>query len=258
MERVRELSVPGFSFVHLYDEVTSTMDVARERAASLGRGCGSVCALVQSEGRGRQGRRWASAADALMMTALFPTTEPVAALSGYSLVVGLALVDAFERFGAKLQLKWPNDLVVVKGDALHKVGGILIEVQDLADRRVVLVGVGINLRSVPGDVPNASSIEDISGEVVGIEEALSAASQQLRVAHDLFVSLGGFARFRERWEEASCFEMGRTEISIDLGARTESGVYAGVDERGSLLLTHGEGVTAYHSGHIAALKGLRR
>lgn len=257
MQRVRELSVPGFSFVRLYDEVTSTMDVAREQAASLMTGCGSVCALVQSDGRGRQGRKWTSAADALMMTALFPTTEPVASLSGYSLVVGLALVDAFEHFGAKLRLKWPNDLVVVKGDALQKVGGILIEVQDLGDRRVVLVGVGINLRSVPADVPHASSIEDISGRVVGIEEALSAASLQLRVAHELFISLGGFARFRDRWEEASCFERGRTEISIDLGSRNESGTYAGVDDRGSLLLTHGEVVTPYHSGHISALSRLR-
>jgi len=257
VEKIRELAVSGFAFVHLYDEVTSTMDVARERAVSLGGDCGSVCALVQSEGRGRQGRRWTSTADALMMTALFPTTEPVASLSGYSLVVGLALVDAFEPFGAHLKLKWPNDLVVVRGGALHKVGGILIEVQDLGERRVVLVGVGVNLRSVPGDVPHASSIEDISGKVIGVEEALRLASQHLKVGHDLFVSLGGFARFRDRWEAASCFERGSTEVSIDLGARTESGVYAGVDDRGSLLLARGEVVTPYHSGHIAGVKGLR-
>jgi BirA family biotin operon repressor/biotin-[acetyl-CoA-carboxylase] ligase len=192
-----------------------------------------------------------------MMTALFPTTLPVAALSGYSLVVGLALVDAFEAFGASLRLKWPNDLVVVRDDTIQKVGGVLIEVQDLGEKRVVLVGVGINLGSVPGDVPNASSIEDISGRLLSIEEALGAACHQLRVAHDLFVSLAGFSRFMARWEGASCFDKGRTEITIDLGERTVSGRFAGIDERGSLLLADGDVVTPYHSGHLLHLKNLR-
>lgn len=257
MRRSRELSISGFSFVHLYDEVTSTMDVARGEIPSLLGGNGAVCAIKQSEGRGRQGRRWSSPKDALMMTALFSTPQPISALSGYSLVVGLALVDAFEAFGAKLRLKWPNDLVIVDGDSIKKVGGVLIEVQDLIDVRVVLVGVGINLTSVPADVPNATSIEDISGNVVSIDQALSAACQHLRVAHELFVSLGGFSRFQSRWEEASCFSKGQTTISIDLGERTVSGTFAGVDQQGALLLANEGTVTPYHSGHLVSLSNLQ-
>lgn len=255
---VQELSLPGYSFARVYDEVTSTMDLAREAIVGLGSEAGVICARVQSRGRGRQGRTWSSTSGALMMTALFPTTLPISELSGYSLVVGLALVDSFEVCSARLQLKWPNDLVIVRDDTLRKVGGILIEVQDLGDRRVILVGVGINISGTPDDVAHASSIEEISSRALSLEEALGMSCEKLRIAHDLFVSLGGFSRFRERWEQVSCFERDRTEVALDLGERQISGVYRGVDERGALLLANAEGVNAYHSGHLLNYSGLRR
>ncbi|MEY4667356.1 MAG: hypothetical protein RL518_55 [Pseudomonadota bacterium] len=254
---MRELSLPGFTFARIYEEVTSTMDVARDLIPSLEDGAGVVCALSQSAGRGRQGRKWSSTEGAMMATFLFQTSQPVTSLSGYSLVVGLGLVDAFERFGARLQLKWPNDLVVVRDDSLRKVGGILIEVQDLGTTRVILVGVGVNLARTPEDVAHAISIEEISGGLVSVAEAITAVSEQLRVAHELFVSFDGFPRFKARWEGAACFTNGGTEISLDLGEREVTGIYGGVDERGALLLRI-DGVShAFHSGHLLWARHLR-
>lgn len=253
----RELSLPGYSFARVYDEVTSTMDVARESISQLGDGAGVVCALSQSAGRGRQGRSWSSTRGAMMATFLFQTTLPVAALSGYSLVVGLALADAFEELGAALRLKWPNDLVVVRNDTLMKIGGILIEVQDLKDKRVVLVGVGVNLSQAPDSVANALSIEDICGQVMSVDDALALTSKHLRTAHELFSGLGGFAKFKRRWEDASCFAPGETEITLDLGDRHVSGRFAGIDESGSLLLAVSGEVKSFHSGHLLACRNLR-
>jgi BirA family biotin operon repressor/biotin-[acetyl-CoA-carboxylase] ligase len=253
----KELTISGYTIARIEDEVSSTMDVAREAIPSLGAGAGVVCALSQSAGRGRQGRRWSSTQGAMMATFLFQTSAPIASLSGYSLVVGLGLVDAFERFGAQLQLKWPNDLVIVRNGELKKIGGILIEVQDLGDKRVVLVGVGVNLARVPDDVPHAASIEEISGRLLSVEDSLVAVAEQLRIAHELFVSLGGFARFRERWEAAACFAKGETEITLDLGAREASGAYRGVDERGSLVLHVSGAEEAFHSGHLVAIRNPR-
>lgn len=253
----QELSIPGFTFARIHDEVTSTMDVARDLIPALKDGAGVVCALSQSAGRGRQGRKWSSTHGAMMATFLFQTSQPLASLSGYSLVVGLGLVDAFERFGASLQLKWPNDLVVVRDDSLRKVGGILIEVQDLGATRVILVGVGVNLARIPDDVAHAMSIEEISGKIVSVSDALTAVSEQLRLAHELFVSFDGFPRFQRRWEETSCFMTGETEITLDLGERQVVGIYAGIDERGSLLLKVDDIVQPFHSGHLLAIRGLR-
>lgn len=253
----KELVIPGFTFARIEDEVSSTMDVARAAIADIGSGAGVVCALSQSAGRGRQGRRWSSTHGAMMATFLFQTTAPLSSLSGYSLVVGLGLVDAFERYGARLQLKWPNDLVIVKTGELKKLGGILIEVQDLGGKRVVLVGVGVNLARVPDDVPHATSIEEISGRRLSVEDSLVAVAEQLRIAHELFVSLGGFARFRERWESEACFAKGETEITLDLGERAVTGMYSGVDERGSLLLYVSGAPEAFHSGHLMTIRNPR-
>jgi biotin-[acetyl-CoA-carboxylase] ligase BirA-like protein len=254
---IQELSIPGFSFAQIHDEVTSTMDVARDRIPTLTDGAGVVCALSQSAGRGRQGRTWSSTHGAMMATFLFQTSQPVSSLIGYSLVVGLGLVDAFERFGARLQLKWPNDLVVVRDDAIRKAGGILIEVQDLGASRVILVGVGVNLARTPQDVAHATSIEEISGTLITVPDALTAVSEHLRVAHELFVSFDGFPRFQQRWEEAACFIKGETEISLDLGERGVAGSYAGIDERGSLLLRVDGVAQSFHSGHLVQLRYLR-
>jgi biotin-[acetyl-CoA-carboxylase] ligase BirA-like protein len=254
---MQELSIPGFTFARIYGEVTSTMDVAREMIPLLEDGAGVVCALSQSAGRGRQGRKWSSTHGAMMATFLFQTSQPLASLSGYSLVVGLGLVDAFERFGARLQLKWPNDLVVVRNDSIRKVGGILIEVQDLGATRVILVGVGVNLARAPEDVAHAMSIEDIAGSLVSVPDALTAVSEKLRLAHELFVSFDGFPRFKGRWEGAACFVKGETEITLDLGERQVAGTYAGIDERGSLQLSVDNAVHAFHSGHLLELWNLR-
>ena len=254
----QKLFIPGFTYAEIHDEVTSTMDVARDLIPSLKDGAGVVCALSQSAGRGRQGRKWSSTHGAMMATFLFQTSQPLASLSGYSLVVGLGLVDAFERFGARLQLKWPNDLVVVRDDSIRKVGGILIEVQDLGATRVILVGVGVNLARTPDDVAHAMSIEELSGTVVPVPEALTAVSEQLRVAHELFVSFDGFPRFQHRWEDAACFVKGETEITLDLGERQVAGVYAGIDERGSLLLNVAGALQTVHSGHLLTCRGLRQ
>lgn len=253
----QELSIPGFTFARIHDEVASTMDVARDLIPALKDGAGVVCALSQSAGRGRQGRKWSSTHGAMMATFLFQTSQPLASLSGYSLVVGLGLVDACERFGASLQLKWPNDLVVVCDDSFRKIGGILIEVQDLGATRVILVGVGVNLARAPEDVAHAMSIEEMSGKVVSVSDALTVVSEQLRLAHELFVSFGGFPRFQHRWEEAACFSRGETEITLDLGERQVAGIYAGIDERGSLLLNVDGVVQPFHSGHLLGMRGLR-
>jgi biotin-[acetyl-CoA-carboxylase] ligase BirA-like protein len=253
----QKLSIPGFTFAEIHDEVTSTMDLARDMIPALRDGAGVVCALSQSAGRGRQGRKWSSTSGAMMATFLFQTSQPLASLSGYSLLVGLGLVDAFERFGSRLQLKWPNDLVVVRDDSIRKVGGILIEVQDLGETRVILVGVGVNLVRTPEDVAHAMSIEEIAGSRVTVPDALTAVSEQLRLAHELFVSFDGFPRFQARWEDASCFMKGETEITLDLGGRQVAGIYAGIDERGSLMLTVDGGLQSFHSGHLLGCRRLR-
>ena len=253
----KSLSFSGYAFARDYDEVSSTMDVARESIPSLDGGHGVVASVRQTAGRGRQGRAWSSPEGALMVTFLFSTALPVHAFGGYSLAVGVALTRAFARYGAAVQLKWPNDLVTVRDDRIQKIGGILIEVQDVGATRVLLVGIGINLTSAPDEVEAAAALESVCAEnVPHREEALAYIAGALSESHATFEQ-AGFAKFRAPWEQASAYEKGRTELIVEIGERTLSGIYDGVNDSGALLLMVNGRREVVHSGHTVSARSLR-
>ncbi len=113
------------------------------------------CALEQTAGRGRLGRRWyAAPGSAFLFSVALPLareTPPV----GVTLAVGLALAERLqcltEALGVVLgpdawQLKWPNDVLLATPAGRAKLGGVLAELAvDRRGRRSLVVGVGLNL-----------------------------------------------------------------------------------------------------------------
>ena len=125
----------------------STQDELRELVRSGAAEWSWVQAGLQTDGRGRRGRRWiAPEGSALMISILLRSRRPVAELPGLSLLGGLAVCAAAERFGAHARLRWPND--VVCGD--RKLAGVLPE---LADDGAVLLGCGINASMTEQQLP---------------------------------------------------------------------------------------------------------
>ena len=104
-----------------------------------------VLADRQTEGRGRQGNRWESAAGAgLWMSACLPSPSGVAP----GLILQRAMAAAaqvLDPAGLTLGLKWPNDLVAWKEGRLVKLGGILGE--QIGGR--LILGLGVNLTEAP-------------------------------------------------------------------------------------------------------------
>ena len=252
-----DLAIPGFTLARMYEEVSSTMDVARQCMTELRGGHGLVCARRQSAGRGRQGREWRSSDGALMFTLLLHAEVPVSHFSGYSLVVGVGLIEALRELGAHLQLKWPNDLVVVERGRIEKIGGVLIEVQEAGDRRIMLVGVGLNLSSAPQDLPVASSLKEKAGRDFNSEQVLPLVAAHLKTTHERFIKSEGFVAFKDSWESCSCFEPGVTELTIDLGEHRAKGIYQGLDPSGAVLLRDGVENRTVPSGHVVSLLNLR-
>lgn len=107
-----------------------------------------VLADQQTQGRGRQGNRWESAAGAgLWMSAALPSPAGVA--PGVVLQRAMsAAAQVLDPEGRTLGLKWPNDLVAWRGDRLVKAGGILGE--QVGGR--LILGLGVNLTEAP-DLP---------------------------------------------------------------------------------------------------------
>ncbi|MDP1830613.1 MAG: biotin--[acetyl-CoA-carboxylase] ligase [Geothrix sp.] len=119
-----------------------------------------VLADSQTEGRGRQGHRWESAAGAgLWMSAALPAPAGVAP----GLVLQRAMAAAarvLDPEGRVLGLKWPNDLVAWKDGHLVKLGGILGE--QIGGR--LILGLGVNLTAtphIPGRAIPPASLKDL-------------------------------------------------------------------------------------------------
>lgn len=146
--------LPGGFVLHAFDRVESTNDEAK-RLAEAGAASGQVVvAAEQTRGRGRYGRPWSSPPGNLYASVLLRLSRPVAQTAQISLVAGLALAEAIERFGpadCELTLKWPNDVLLGRA----KTAGLLLESGGGPGRGRpwLVVGSGVNIVSFPEDVP---------------------------------------------------------------------------------------------------------
>lgn len=206
--------------------VTSTLDVAHELAQAGSPSGTLVLAEEQTEGRGRQGRRWVSPPGGGVWLTMLLTPPAMPTIGVLALRAGLAAAEALSEAARELapRLKWPNDVVV----AGRKAGGILCEARWSADAPLwVAVGVGLN---VAGPVPvelrgTAIALADIAPAISRLS-ILSALVPRLRALEALPPTLSGAeqARFLERaWWPAG------------------DGTVAGLAPDGALLLEHSDG-----------------
>ena len=107
-----------------------------------------LAAEEQTAGRGRLGRSWVSPPRAALTFSLLvrPDTVPAARRGWLPLLAGVSVASAVRAVtGVDARLKWPNDVLV--GPA--KLGGILAE----AIGDAVVVGIGLNVSTEPGELP---------------------------------------------------------------------------------------------------------
>lgn len=244
LQRELQSIVPGL-VVRAVAEVDSTNTRLVDRARA---GEPSPCLLVatrQHAGRGRQGRRWQSRAGASLTFSLAVALAP-RTWSGLSLAVGVALADALDppRAGSppRLGLKWPNDVLVVDALGHRKVGGILIETVAVAEQRVAVIGVGLNLAapaSVALDSAVAASTETPAtgyGWLGELDPACDGRSVLARVAPRLARTVvaferEGFAPLRARYAARDL--LAGMAVTTTLHA-VPGGIAEGVDDDGVL------------------------
>ena len=252
-ERV-EAGLAGTQFaeqvVHL-PSVGSTNVLAMEAAAG-GRRAGVWVADEQTAGRGRGGHGWHSAAgEGLYVSTLMTPALPMRVALWISLATGLAAKAAIrETTGMEADIRWPNDLLL-NG---RKCGGILVEtaVQTVTGEteamlRYAVIGIGINLNheSFPAELESvATSLRREAGARVSRDRFLIALLRHLDVEIGRLVaeSMGTESRpgVLERFAAASTWVNGkRVSVGEDGGY---TGVTAGLDDRGFLLVNGDDGV----------------
>lgn len=212
-------------------EVDSTSDELRRRAAEApGEGL-VVTAAVQTKGRGRRGRSWASPGGGnLYLSVRLSQAKTLADSAQMSFVAAIALGDALAEAAPHLavRFKWPNDLLV---DG-RKVSGILLE----TDGPWVLLGMGVNLAFAPpaegATFPPTSLAAE--GAEVSRQALLPALCRHLHEVLRLWRSQG-FGVIRRLWL-ARARGLGETVVARMQSGEELSGTFADLDADGALVM----------------------
>jgi len=159
--------------IRYFNEVSSTMDIARELAAE---GCPDftvAVADIQTKGRGRLTRKWVSSEGGLYFTIVLRPEIPPALSYRLNFAASLTLARILRSmFHIDAKVKWPNDILVNE----KKISGMLSEMNAEAERVLfVNIGIGINVNNDPGkEEPMASSLKKILGKDISKKEILFA------------------------------------------------------------------------------------
>jgi BirA family biotin operon repressor/biotin-[acetyl-CoA-carboxylase] ligase len=255
-EIVRELGEDAGRFdIEVVPQAASSNTLLLQRAA-LGAPGGSVVAVeLQSAGRGRLGRAWHSGlGNALTFSLLWRFDCGLNALSGLSLAVGVAILRALDKAGARgAGLKWPNDIVCAQG----KLGGVLIEAQgDMLGPSAVVIGIGLNcLLPEPLaqriDQP-ACALDELCAELPERNRLLALLLGELATVLGQFGE-GGFAPLRDEWERRHIHRDQPVELHLADGS-VVAGIARGVGDGGELRLETAQGMRSFNSGEV----GVRR
>jgi len=230
-----------------FDEIDSTNEEARRRAASGETRPLWIIAKRQSAGRGRRSREWQSLPGNLFATLLLRPDKPAAECAQLSVLAALAVSDMLAGFAprAALALKWPND-VLAEG---RKIAGILLESESRAGGTAWLaVGIGINLTSFPEDTEfPAISLAALGVAPPAPKDALLDLAAAFAKWYEVWRA-AGFAPIREAWL-ARASGLG-SRIRVRLAREELTGVFLGVDDSGALLLGVNGGTRAIAAGEV--------
>jgi BirA family biotin operon repressor/biotin-[acetyl-CoA-carboxylase] ligase len=236
-----------------FPTIGSTNDVAANLAAAPGAEGTVVGAEAQTAGRGRRGRTWFSppASGLYVSVVLAPgraRTAPQRAQTLTTLAAGLALVEGVERItGFAADIKWPNDLVVGR----RKLAGILAE--GISDE-VVVLGYGINVGAAafpPELGDRATSLESELGRPVDRAALFAETLSALAARYDDLLT-GRFDAILDGWRARAPRSRG-ARVSWETPSGQRTGITAGIDAEGALLVQVGERLERIVGGEVTWL-----
>ncbi len=158
------IDLTGLKLIREHIEL-DTVDSTNTYALNAARPGLLVTARSQTEGRGRQGRRWFSPPTGnIYMTLTLPAPDP-----RLCLVAGAAVRETLAGLlgGVEVRIKWPNDILILG----RKVCGILCE----ARGGVAALGIGVNVNQSewPAELTDsATSLKLVSLRALPLDDVL--------------------------------------------------------------------------------------
>ncbi len=250
----------------LHDQIDSTNGYLTALTYAHPEKTGVVClAEQQTAGRGRRGRQWVSPFGCnIYCSLLWRFSEGPASLSGLSLAIGVAVIEALKLHGIQeVGLKWPNDIYWRQ----KKLGGILVEVSGETDGPCsAVIGLGLNLFV---DTEAATAIEQDWVDIEQIQkyyhqqQSGTAKAQPTLSRQQLLATLlekliavshhytqQSFAQYCDAWRQYDCMQ--GLQVSLFMGNNQIEGTVVGINDEGLLLLQTETGkVQSFASGEVS-------
>lgn len=231
---------PGMTIgrdIRVFQETTSTNDVADKLGRDGVKQGVVVFAESQTKGRGRLGRAWVSApGKGLWFSVLLRPPLPPQAATQMTVASATAMCRALRQVsGVRAEIKWPNDILVNE----RKLCGILTEMTAELDKiNYIVLGIGVNVNFAAADFPAelrriATSLAIETGHNIRRSEVATAILRELDADYGR-VCRGRFEEVADEWE-ANCTTIGRN-VEIACGNRVIHGRAESLDPEGALLV----------------------
>lgn len=241
--------IDGQAPVETFDDIDSTLSEARRRAERGEFGPVWLIARVQSAGRGRRGRSWASLDGNLLATYLFATHRSPSEIALLGFAAGVAIAEALEVEvgGGRVTLKWPND-VLIDG---AKAAGILLDSGAQSGAAWAALAFGVNLAAAPENLDQATiSLRQVLPPDVLAPQPLDFLATLRPRLETLSAQLDnhGFEPLRQSWLQRA-HGLGRN-ARVAQGEQMLEGRLVGLSPRGELELDTSDGRRLIAAGDV--------
>lgn len=237
--------------IEVLEKINSTNDYLKNKS-----NVDFVLCEIQTQGRGRFNRVWHSPfAQNIYFSMRYTFEKDLSALSGLSLVVSLAVCRAISDKAFCSEVKWPNDILINK----KKLAGILIDVQAESNgfcNAIIGIGINVNMQSASSTKIN-QAWTSLQNETENYADRNLIAATLIDTLRDYLFrfSENGFGIFLEEWKTKDALR--NHSIELIQGHKKFSGVYAGIDKNGCLLLkVDDNSVRAFSSGDVTSIPRL--
>jgi BirA family biotin operon repressor/biotin-[acetyl-CoA-carboxylase] ligase len=176
---------------------------------------------------------------------------PASRLPLLPLAAGLAAAEAIRTVSRlTIDLRWPNDLLI----GARKAGGILVESKtEAAEVAHTVVGIGINVHQrefASGLSTPATSLDLEAGRRISRQALIAALLKSLERETLALLHPAASGTIPMRIAQASTWVRGR-HVEVH-GPQVCSGITAGLDEHGFLLVRTADGLVTVQTGGIRA------
>ena len=240
-----------------YARITSTQDKAK-RLAQKGFAEGTaIIAEIQTQGKGRLGRRWVSPKGGIWLSVILrPEVTPVETPK-LTMIGSLSVAKAIaELFRLEVKLKWPNDVLVrtFSGIGFKKVCGVLTEAVSVIGRvNYVITGLGINVNN---RIPPA-----LQGAAISLKEVMGRSLPRQKLLRKVLEEFDKYYwDFKKRGMDPILKECKRISAVLDKKVKIEcaeeiiEGKALDIDEYGALIVETEDGRKRVVAGDVSISK----